>query len=213
MDHEASSYGLWSLVIINSLIFIIFALSFTKPKKTRDWVSFGGFSAFIIALFVEMYGFPLTIFLFSGWISQKYPTINLYSHDTGHLLHTLFGLKGDPHFDIFHILSLIFIFIGIFIIGSAWGVLLKAQKQHKLATTGLYALIRHPQYVGFIMIMFGFLLQWPTILTLIMFPILVIMYIRLAKIEERAMYAEFGIEYATYAAKTAAFIPRLGGYT
>lgn len=211
MDHEAPAYGLWSLVIINSLIFIIFAFSFTRPKKARDWVSFGGFSAFILALFVEMYGFPLTIFLLSGWLSQKYPTINLYSHDTGHLLHTIFGLKGNPHFDVFHILSLIFIFIGIYIIGSAWGVLLKAQKHHHLAKAGLYARIRHPQYVGFIMVMFGFLLQWPTILTLVMFPILVIMYVRLAKIEERDMYTEFGKEYEAYVAKTPAFIPRFGG--
>lgn len=211
MGHEAPAYGLWSLVIINSLIFIIFAFSFTRPKKTRDWVSFGAFSAFIIALFVEMYGFPLTIFLLSGWLSQKYPTIHLYSHDTGHLLHTLFGLKGNPHVDIFHILSLISIVLGLYIIGSAWAVLLKAQKQHRLATTGFYARIRHPQYVGFIMIMLGFLLQWPTILTLIMFPILVIMYVKLAKIEERDMDSEFGKEYEAYVTKTPAFIPRLGG--
>jgi protein-S-isoprenylcysteine O-methyltransferase Ste14 len=209
MDHEAPAYGLWSLVFINSLIFIIFAFSFTKPSKKRDWVSLGGFSAFIVALFVEMYGFPLTIYLFSGWLLQRYPNISLYSHDTGHLLHTLFGLKGNPHFDIFHILSHIFIFLGIVILGFAWGVLANAQKQHRLATTGLYARIQHPQYVGFILIMFGFLLQWPTLLTLLMFPILVIMYIKLAKMEERDMSVEFGKEYETYAAKTPRFLPNL----
>lgn len=167
------------------------------------------FSAFIIALFTEMYGFPLTIYLLSGWLSAKFPSMNLYTHDMGHLLSALIGWKGDPHFSPFHILSYIFIGGGFIMLSSAWEKLYKAQKHHALAATGLYARIRHPQYVGFVVIMFGFLLQWPTLVTLVMFPILVFMYARLAGIEEKEMTKTFGKEYEDYKKKTPAFIPRL----
>jgi len=87
-------------------------------------------------------------------------------------------------------------------------VLYAAQRTHTLAASGPYARIRHPQYVAFILIMFGFLLQWPTILTLLMFPVLVYMYIRLARREEQEVAKEFGEEYARYAARTPAFFPQ-----
>ena len=206
---ETPAYGLWPLVIINAAVFIIFAFSFTKPKTTRDWRSFGMFSAFIIALMTEMYGFPLSIYLLSGWLSSKFPGMNLYSHDMGHLLNVFIGWQGDPHFSPLHILSYIFIGGGFIMLSSAWDKLYKAQKKHTLATTGLYTRIRHPQYVGFVAIMFGFLLQWPTLVTLVMFPILVFFYARLAKLEEKEMIRTFGKEYESYAKKTPAFIPKI----
>ncbi len=90
-------------------------------------------------------------------------------------------------------------------------MLYAAQQAHQLATTGPYAHMRHPQYAGFILIMLGFLVQWPTILTLAMFPFLVWMYVRLARREEREVRAELGETYARYAATTPVFIPRLPG--
>ncbi|CEG59167.1 methyltransferase family protein [Legionella fallonii] len=209
MEHTSYAYGFWLLVIVNSAIFILFAYSFTQFKTGRDWRTFGTFSAFVVAYFTEMYGFPLTIYLLSGWLTRHYPGVNLYGHDSGHLLHTLFGLKGDPHFDVLHLLSFVFILGGLWMIASAWGTLYRAQKNHQLATTGLYAKMRHPQYDGFILIMVGFLVQWPTILTLIMFPILVIMYVKLAHQEEQETFKEFGEEYQQYAKTTPAFIPKL----
>lgn len=202
-----NSYGLWSLVIINSAIFILFATSFVKPKTARDWRSLGGFSAFIVALFAEMYGFPLTIYLASGWLSKKIPGIDLFSHNSGHLFEDFFGWGGDPHFGPFHIASYIFIVYGFMLLSKAWKVLHTAQRDGTLATTGLYARIRHPQYAAFVIIMFGFWLQWPTILTTLMFPILVFMYVRLARSEERESQASFGTAWDVYAARTPAFIP------
>ncbi len=210
MTDDIPAYGLWALVIINSVVFIIFAYSFAKPQSPRDWRSFGAFSAFIVALFTEMYGVPLTIYLLSGWLQSRYPGLDPFSHDSGHLWSTLFGLQGNPHFGVLHILSTFMIAAGFILLSAAWRVLYQAQQRHRLAVAGPYAYMRHPQYVGFIAIMLGFLLQWPTILTLAMFPLLVMMYLRLALAEERDAGREFGEAYDRYAATTPRWVPRCG---
>jgi protein-S-isoprenylcysteine O-methyltransferase Ste14 len=173
-------------------VFLIFAFSFTRPRTSRDWRSFGAFSAFVVALFTEMYGFPLTVYLLSGWLGSRFPQTDPFSHDAGHLWHTLLGWKGDPHTDPLHLLSFLFIGGGFWLLAAAWPILLRAQKEGLLATTGPYARVRHPQYVGFVLIMVGFLLQWPTIPTLGMFPFLVWMYVRLARREENEAIERFG---------------------
>lgn len=210
MSSSLPAYGLWSIVALNSAVFILFALSFARPRSTRDWRSFGAFSAFIIALFAEMYGFPLTIYLASGWLQARFPQFDLLSHDAGHLWYTLLGMKGDPHLNPVHILSNVLIFGGFMLVAAAWHVLHAAQQHHALATNGPYAVIRHPQYAGFALVMFGFLLQWPTLLTLLMFPILLAMYALLANREEQESLAAFGDAYARYMARTPAWLPRFG---
>ena len=210
MSHDQPGYGLWMLVILNSAIFLMFAFSFFKPQTGRDWRTFGAFAAFVVALFVEMYGFPLTIYLMSGWLQTKYPTLDLMSHNSGHLWSTLLGEKGDPHFGVLHIASYVFLGLGFYLLSAAWNVLYHAQRANRLATTGPYGRIRHPQYVAFVMILLGFLLQWPTLLTLVMFPILVAMYGRLAVPEEPEMRERFAAEFDAYTARTPRFVPALG---
>ena len=211
MNHDMPAYGLWTLVLINSVIFIVFAFSFAKPQTARDWRSFSALSAFIVALFVEMYGFPLTIYLMSGWLQSRYPGLDPFSHEAGHLWQTVFGFESNAHFNPIHLFANGLIFGGFILLSSSWGILYKAQREGTLATMGPYARVRHPQYDAFVLIMFGFLVMWPTLLTLLMFPVLVIMYTSLAKREEREVRQQLGEVYDRYAAVTPAFFPRFGG--
>ena len=204
---SASGYGLWTLAVLNAGLVIFFAYTFYTPATRRDWRSFGMYSAFIVALFAEMYGFPLSLYFLSGWLTSRFPEVNWLSHDAGHVFEMIFGWRANPHFGPFHVLSMVFIVWGFWLLSSAWAVLYRAQRLGQMAATGPYARIRHPQYVAFVLIMFGFLLQWPTLITLAMFPILVIAYWRLSKAEERDSLARFGESYARYQAVTPAFIP------
>ena len=207
MNAAGGDYGLWSLAAINSAFFILFAASFFKPHSRRDWRTLGMFSAFIVALFTEMYGFPLTIYLLSGWLAERFPEINWLSHDAGHLPEMLFGWQANPHFGPFHLLSNALIIGGFWLLAKAWPVLYQAQKTGGLATTGPYARLRHPQYAAFILVMTGFLFQWPTLITLTLFPVLAAIYVRLAHREETEALAVFGPDYRAYMETTARWWP------
>ncbi len=198
-------YGQWWLVALNFFIFFFFIKASFKPQSRTDWRSFGVLMAFIAALSFEMYGFPLTIFLLTSLFGNRLG-IN-FSHDSGHLLSTLLKLPGDPHFNILHIISNVMILAGIVLLGAAWKVLYQATKKHRLATTGPYAFIRHPQYLSFILIIAGFLLQWPTILTLLMAPILIWRYLHLGRHEEKLALDQFKKQYKSYQRQTPAYIP------
>src|SRR5512137_2967864 len=128
MNTELPAYGLWGLVVINAAVFILFAMSFFHPRTARDWRSLGAFAAFIVALFTEMYGFPLTIYLLSGWLASRYPGLDLYSHNSGHLWEDLLGSTGDPHMAPIHIISNIMIIGGLYLLAISWNVLYNAQK-------------------------------------------------------------------------------------
>src|SRR5262249_40258421 len=124
------------------------------------------------------------------------------------LLEMMFGWKTNPHAGPFHIVSFVLIGGGFLLIATGWKILYEAQRQHRLATSGVYAHLRHPQYVRFILVMLGFLLQWPTLLALAMFRVLVFMYVRLARGEEVDALAEFGPDYKRYVHDVPAFLPR-----
>ena len=203
---ESYVYGMWPIVVINVGIFIFFVLSYLKPKKRWEWRSMGAFSAFVVALFTEMYGFPLTIYLLTSALGSRYPVIDPFTHINGHLWVALAG--GSMYvWGLVMLLSWVAMISGLVVMGKAWKQVHRANGE--LVTSGLYGRVRHPQYSGLLLITVGMLIQWPTLITLIMWPILMFMYYRLARREEKEMEAHFGEKYVTYRQQVPLFLPRV----
>lgn len=198
------AYGLWGSVLFNILMFGWFTYLAFKPQTKRDWRTLGTFASFLVALFAEMFGFPLTIYILTSILGNKYPVLDPFTHLNGHLWVALTG-GSEIVYSILHPLSNIFIFAGIAIIAIGWKGIHGGNGN--LVTTGIYKYVRHPQYTGFIVIILGFLIQWPTIITMIMAPALMIMYLRLSKQEEKIMIAEFGYQYIEYMNNVPRFVP------
>jgi len=199
------AYGFWSLVVANVVLFLFFILSFLAPVKKREWRSMGVAIAFIIALFTEMYGFPLTIYILTAILGSRYPALNPFAHESGHLWVTFFG-GGAVTLTLIHIVSNGLMIAGFYIMASGWKRVHGAKGG--LVTEGVYAYVRHPQYSGLFLVTIGLLIQWPTIITVLMWPVLIGAYYKLAKREEKDMEKEFGEEYRRYRERVPMFIPR-----
>jgi protein-S-isoprenylcysteine O-methyltransferase Ste14 len=204
------AYGFWFLVIVNVGLFAFFIISFLTPVKKIEWRSMGVTLAFFVALFTEMYGFPLTIYILTGILGSKYPALNPFSHASGHLWLAFLG-GGKVMLAVIHIISNGIMIIGFIIMWKGWKLVHGAKGE--LVTEGPYSHVRHPQYSGLFLIMIAMLIQWPTIITALMFPILVYIYYRLSVREEREMLKTFGEEYKKYMDEIPMFIPRLGSKT
>ena len=191
-------YGDWSLVIISILLFsFLITLLPYRRKERRGRASKGILLTFFVALFAEMYGFPLTIYILSWAIGYQNPL----THDAGHLLYPQLGMLDPLHF-----VSIAMIGGGILLVWEGWSKIYRAADT--LVTDGIYAHVRHPQYLGILLLTSGFLLQWITIPTAIMFPVLVVMYYRLAKKEEQDIESLFGSNYINYRSSVPMFFPR-----
>ncbi len=205
-DMETFAYGMWPAVLVSIGIFIFFVSSYLKPKKRWEWQSMGTYSAFVVALFTEMYGFPLTIYILTSTLGSKYPVINPFSHINGHLWVTLAG-GSTAVWIIVMLVSNAAMFGGLFIMGKAWKQIHRAGGE--LTTTGLYQRVRHPQYSALFLITVGMLIQWPTLVTAAMWPVLMFMYYRLARREEKEMGTRFGEKYLSYRRRVPMFLLRL----
>jgi len=197
---DVYEYGLWTITIVSVVFFTIFALGFFFPRKKREWRALGVFEAFVVALYTEMYGFPLTIYILSSFFGIKIPFI----HFKGHLWATLFGW-GDKGAMLEMAIGGLVMLAGMSLVALGWRKVHRAGD--KLVTDGIYGIIRHPQYLGFVLITAGMLIHWPTLLTLVMFPILLAAYLHLAKKEGKDLAGRFGKDYHRYERLVPAFIP------
>jgi protein-S-isoprenylcysteine O-methyltransferase Ste14 len=199
------AYGVWFAVIINVMLILFFALGFLAPRGKWEWRSLGVFTGFLVALFSEMYGFPLTIYLLTSILGSRYPVLNPFSHINGHLL--LVFLGGGAILNVLiHIVSNGLWIMGIVIMGIGWRKIHSAEGN--LVTDGIYDRVRHPQYFGLFIVSIGLMIQWPTLVTLLLWPVMFIVYYRLAMKEERKMSELFGERYLDYKKSVPAFFPR-----
>jgi hypothetical protein len=202
LGKTAHGWANWIFVVLNIIFFGLFILLIQFRRKVARLPA-SIYLAFIIALYAEMYGFPLTMYIFMWLFGYR----NVYT-----LEFLLAGLIGEDLFVSIFLgfilpISNMIILIGILLIIFGWRKIYRAKGQ--LVTTGIYGHVRHPQYLGFLLITFGMNVQWITIPTLLLWPVLIILYYRLAKEEEEKMEERFGEEYRRYKHKVPMFIPRL----
>lgn len=198
------AYGMWVVALFNFGLFLFFILSFIQPKHKPEWRNMGVVIAFLVALFTEMYGFPLTIYLLTGWLGDAYPVLLPYTHKHGHLWVVIFG-GSNLAWGLVMSLSLALMLAGYVLMSNGWRLVHAAHGE--MVETGVYAFARHPQYTGLFLVIIGFLVQWPTLLTVIMAPMLIVAYFRLAIKEEQNMVLQFGDEYTKYVENHPAFFP------
>ncbi len=203
-DHQAYAYGAWGLVITMVLISVFFIVRFIPMRTRLGKRSGGALIAFIVALFAEMYGFPLTIYLLLHFVGIRIPL----DHISGHLLGDVISYSGLGNgWFIVMTISNILLIMGIWLVMTGWERVYKSQGN--LVTDGVYKYVRHPQYTGIFIITLGFMIQWPTLTTLILWPFVIAMYVRLAKQEEQDVLQEFPQEYREYMQRTPMFFPLL----
>ncbi len=194
--------GTWAIAILMIVTMSWIFYRYLAPKSWKEWKGAGLVQAFIIALYAEMYGFPLTIYLLGSLLGVKVPWI----HENGHLW-SFFIKEGTISANVEMIIGYSFVFAGFIMISRGWSAIHRATEEKRLVTEGIYSLIRHPQYTGIFIIIIGQIIHWPTIFTLVLSPLIFLAYYRLALKEEKEMLTIFGREYYNYRKDVPMFFP------
>jgi protein-S-isoprenylcysteine O-methyltransferase Ste14 len=193
---------MWGLAVIVIVIASWLLYRYLAPQNWKEWTRAGVVQAFIIAFYAEMYGFPLTIYFLA-----RYFGLDLKLGDGGNLWAQLFGNE------LAHIVAMVLgyaiVFSGATLVADGWRRIHQARREETLMTDGVYARVRHPQYTGLFLIVFGEgVVHWPTIVSVVAFPIIVLAYTLLARKEEAQMLEKFGDEYREYQRRVPMLIPR-----
>lgn len=193
--------GVWGLAIIVVVIVSWLMYRYLAPNSWKEWTRAGVLQAFIIAFYAEMYGFPLTIYFLARFFG-----LDVASNEGGNLWAQLFGTP------VAHLVAMVIgyaiVFSGATLVADGWRRVHRGRREGHLVTDGVYARMRHPQYTGLFLIVFGEgVVHWPTIVSVVAFPIIVIAYTMLARREERQMLEQFGDEYREYLRQVPMFIP------
>lgn len=203
MHDQLQLGGTWGITIIMVVLVSWFVYRYLAPGNLREWRNLGLIQAFIVALYAEMYGFPLTIYILTAFFDFDIPWLHL----KGHLWSSLFGW-GDSMAMVEMIVGYTIVFAGISLIITGWKQIYAARNEKRLVTGGLYKYTRHPQYTGIYLAIFGQIIHWPTIPTIALFPFILWAYYHLAKREEKAMLAQFGEAYVKYMKRVPMFFPK-----
>lgn len=200
LDDVLTHFGeCWAVLLLIG-IYVVF-LAFIPFYQKSQWKPTGAFMAFVVAFAFEMFGIPLSMYAITWALGHSLPDGILW----GHTLYAYIGVWGAD-------LDLIILPVALAIVILGWHAIhknhwSKEEGRGQLVTSGIYRYIRHPQYTGFLLASFGILIDWATLPLLIMFPILVVLYYRQAKREEKDMEKKFGQAYLDYKARTSMFIP------
>ena len=202
-------YGNWLAVVMASVVFLFFLFFLTRPRRPKDWRGAGLSTAFFISLFTEMFGIPLTIYLLAPSLGVEPRIFGMHeSHLWAYLLSRTGFMKLEAAVYLVMVVSTALLLLGFTLLALGWKEVYSGRGG--LVTTGLYARMRHPQYLGLILIIFAFLIQWPTLLTLLLAPFLILRYILLAKEEDRELEEKFGEDFSRYQERLPGFISKLG---
>jgi len=194
--------GTWGIAAIVIVMISWLMYRYLAPQSWKEWSRAGVLQAFIIAFYAEMYGFPLTIYFLARFFG-----LDMKWGKGGNLWAQIFGTP------IAHLVAMTIgytiVFAGATLIADGWRGIHQARKEERLLTEGVYSRIRHPQYTGLFIIIFGEgIVHWPTIVSVTAFPVIVLAYTMLARKEERQMVEKFGDEYLEYRRHVPMFIPR-----